>query len=53
LGQAAFLRASVHALGGSYEITFDNMQTNGTGPIELRGDPVRKTIFCKVVERET
>jgi hypothetical protein len=52
MGQAAFLRAAVHALGGQYEITFDNMRKNGAGPLELRGDPMRQTLSCHLVERE-
>jgi hypothetical protein len=52
MGQAAFLRAAVHALGGQYEITFDNFQTNGSGRMELRGDPMRRTLSCHLIEDE-
>ena len=50
MGQAAFLRAAVHALGGVYEISFDNLTENGRGRFELRGDPIRRSITCVLVE---
>ena len=50
LGQSAFLRAAVHALGGKYEVSFGAMSEHGYGPFELRGDPERQTIMCLLIE---
>ncbi len=52
LGQGAFLRAAIHALGGKYEVTFENISKNGHGGFELRGDPERQTLICQLVEAE-
>jgi hypothetical protein len=50
MGQAAFLRAAVYALGGTYEVSFENLSQNGKGKFELRGDPTRRSITCVLIE---
>jgi hypothetical protein len=50
LGQAAFLRAAIYALGGKYEVSFDTLTKHGPGQFELRGDAERKTVTCTLVE---
>jgi hypothetical protein len=52
MGQSAFLRAAVHALGGKYEVTFDSLTKHGHGRFELRGDPERQTLMCQLIEAE-
>jgi hypothetical protein len=52
MGQAAFLRAAIYALGGKYEVSFDTLTKHGPGRFEMRGDAERKTVTCTLVERD-
>lgn len=52
MAQASFLRAALHALGGTYEVSFSTMEKHGSGPMELSGNPERKVIEAKLIKRE-
>lgn len=49
MAQASILRAMVYALGGTYEVSMETLQKQGSGPMSL-GATDRNTISIEVIE---